>query len=184
MQQTNCHPFRHERWLFVHNGFINGFHSMRRDLLLAVDPSLFDGIDGSTDSELLFHLALTFGLEEDPLGAMERAVGFVERKATEHGVDSPVQMTVAISDGERLWAVRYSSEHSSRTLFVSEDIDALRRLHPGNERLQRMSEGDRAIVSEPLSDLPGVWIEVPESTGLLLEGGSLQQVPFSPAWRY
>ena len=43
--------------------------------LLAVDPSLFDGIAGSTDSEALFYLALTFGLEDDPLGAMERAVG-------------------------------------------------------------------------------------------------------------
>ncbi len=44
---------------------------MRRDLLLAVDPSLFNDITGSTDSELLFHLALTFGLERDPVGAME-----------------------------------------------------------------------------------------------------------------
>ena len=181
VQQTNCHPFRHGRWLFVHNGFINGFHSMRRDLLLAVDPSLFDGIDGSTDSELLFHLALTLGLEEDPLGAMERAVGFVERKAAERGIDNPVQMTVAISDGERLWAVRYSSERSSRTLFVSEDIDALRSLHPGNERLQKLEEGDRAIVSEPLSDLPGAWIEVPESTGLVIERGAVEQVAFNAA---
>ena len=25
VQQTNCHPFRQGRWLFVHNGVINGF---------------------------------------------------------------------------------------------------------------------------------------------------------------
>ena len=30
VQQTNCHPFRHGRWLFVHNGLIDGFHEMRR----------------------------------------------------------------------------------------------------------------------------------------------------------
>ena len=24
VQQTNCHPFRHGRWLFMHNGFIRG----------------------------------------------------------------------------------------------------------------------------------------------------------------
>src|SRR5438067_10066538 len=75
VQQTNCHPFRHGRWLFVHNGMINGFHDLHRELLLAVEPTLFDGIYGSTDSELLFHLALSLGLEEDPLGSMERAVG-------------------------------------------------------------------------------------------------------------
>src|SRR5215475_12300191 len=130
VQQTNCHPFRHGRWLFVHNGMINGFAALHRELLLAVDPSLFAGIEGSADSELLFHLALTLGLEDDPLGAMERAVGFVEAKAGERGIESPIQMTVGISDGVRLWAVRYSSEHRSRTLFVSGDVDALRRLHP------------------------------------------------------
>ena len=67
VEQSNCHPFRHGRWLFVHNGFIDGYARLRRDLLLAVDPELFRGIQGTTDSELLFHLALTFGLEEEPL---------------------------------------------------------------------------------------------------------------------
>jgi predicted glutamine amidotransferase len=180
VQQTNCHPFRQGRWLFVHNGMINGFQALHRELLLAVEPSLFDGIEGSTDSELLFHLALTFGLEADPLASMERAVGFVEEKASERGIESPVQMTVGVSDGERVWAVRYSSERRSRTLFVSADVDALRRLHPGNARLQELTEGDRAIVSEPLGDLAGAWIEVPESTALVIENGDVKQTAFAP----
>ena len=180
VQQTNCHPFRYGRWLFVHNGFLDGFQALRRELLLAVDPSLFQDIAGSTDSELLFHLALTFGLADDPLGAMERAVGFVESKARERAVENPAQMTVGISDGERLWAVRYSSQHRSRTLFVSEDVNALRQLHPENERLQRLSEGDRVVVSGPLADLSGAWLEVPESTALVLEDGVLSQRPFRP----
>ena len=50
VQQTNCHPFRHGRWLFVHNGVLAGFHEMRRDLMLAVEPSLFADFVGSTDS--------------------------------------------------------------------------------------------------------------------------------------
>ena len=180
VQQTNCHPFRHGRWLFVHNGMIAGFQALHRDLLLAVDPSLFDGIAGSADSEVLLHLALSFGLEADPLGGMERAVGFVEEKARERGVENAVQMTVGISDGERVWAVRYSSAHESRTLFLSEDVDALRRLHPDNPRLQQLTEGDRVVVSEPLADLPGAWIEVPESTAVLLEDGGYEQRTFKP----
>jgi predicted glutamine amidotransferase len=91
VQQTNCHPFRHGRWLFVHNGMINGFEKLRRDLLLAVDTALFDGIAGSADSEVLFHLALTFGLEDEPLAAMERAIGFVEEMARERGVKEAVR---------------------------------------------------------------------------------------------
>ena len=81
VQETNCHPFRHGKWLFVHNGVVDGFHAMRRELMLAVAPELFAEIQGSTDSEVLFHLALTFGLEEDPLAAMERTIGLVEATA-------------------------------------------------------------------------------------------------------
>jgi glutamine amidotransferase len=180
VQQTNCHPFRHGRWLFVHNGLVRGINEMRRELMLAIEPPLFQGVAGSTDSEVLFYLALTFGLEQDPLGAVARAVGFVEATAERHAIEDPVQMTLGFSDGERLFGVRYSTEHHSRSLFISEDVDALRRLHPGNPRLQVLHEGDRAIVSEPLGDLPGVWLEVPESTALVVEPGGIDQRPFDP----
>src|SRR5689334_16327106 len=56
VQETNCHPFRHERWLFVHNGFIAGFRDLRRDLMFAVAPELYPDVMGSTDSEVLLHL--------------------------------------------------------------------------------------------------------------------------------
>jgi predicted glutamine amidotransferase len=180
VQETNCHPFRHDRWLFVHNGFVDGFRDMRRDLMLGLDPAVFDSIEGSTDSEVLFGLARTFGLEEDPLGALERAVGFVEATGWANGVEHPMQGTFGLSDGERLWAVRYSTAHSSRSLFVSEDIDTLRRLHPDSERLQTLSVEARIIVSEPVSDLPGAWLEVPESSAVLVQPGPDEHLPFNP----
>ncbi|HEY4631920.1 MAG TPA: class II glutamine amidotransferase, partial [Blastococcus sp.] len=52
VQLTNCHPFRHGHWLWMHNGYLGGYRTVRRELLLAVDPELFPEIDGSTDSEL------------------------------------------------------------------------------------------------------------------------------------
>src|SRR4051794_28985403 len=67
IQEANCHPFRHGSWLLVHNGLVNDFRALRRDLMLAVDPSLFADVMGTTDSEVLFHLALTLGLTDDPL---------------------------------------------------------------------------------------------------------------------
>jgi Glutamine amidotransferase domain len=65
-QQTNCHPFRHDRWLFMHNGYINEFAAIKRDLILAVDPSLYPEIQGQPDTEVLFFLALTLWLQDDP----------------------------------------------------------------------------------------------------------------------
>src|SRR5262249_39193606 len=124
VQQTNCHPFRHGRWLWMHNGAIHGFEQIKRELVLAVDPELYPFIEGSTDSETFFYLALTFGLEHDPPEAVARAVGLVEATGRENGVEQPMQMTVATSDGEKLWAFRYSTEHESRSLFFSTAITA------------------------------------------------------------
>jgi predicted glutamine amidotransferase len=180
IQETNCHPFRHGRWLFVHNGVIAGFHQMRRELMLEVRPDLFPNIEGSTDSEVLFHLALTYGLEDDPVAALERAIGFVEATAERHGIEHPVQTSIGVTDGERLWALRYSTERRSRSLFVSTDARAVRELHPENPRLQRLRDEDRIVVSEPLADLPGVWQEIPESTVLVVQPGPDEQHEFHP----
>lgn len=84
VQQTNCHPFRYGRWLFMHNGFIDGFAAIKRDLVLAVDESLFPQIKGQADTEILFYLALTFGLQDDPPEAVARAIGFVEALSLIH----------------------------------------------------------------------------------------------------
>ena len=130
VQQTNCHPFRHGRWLFMHNGFIDGFATIKRDLVLAVDESLFPEIKGRTDTEVLFYLALTFGLEDDPPDAVARAIGFVEACGRQRGVTYPFQGTIATTDGESLWVFRYSSEGRSRSLFFTRDARTLRQQYP------------------------------------------------------
>ena len=72
---------------------------------MAVDASLYPEIEGSTDTETLFFLALTFGLTDDPPAAVARAVGLVEDVGRRHGVEYPVHMTVATTDGESIWVV-------------------------------------------------------------------------------
>jgi predicted glutamine amidotransferase len=181
VQQTNCHPFRRGRWLFVHNGYLGGLHAVRRDLMLAVDPSMFADIQGSTDTEVVFHLALTFGLEDDPIDALERTVGLTETLAHRHGVSDAVQASFGVSDGESLWAVRYATADRPRSLFASADAESVRRLYPDNPRFQRLTHDDRLIVSEPFSDLPGLWQEIPESTAVTVRRGSaLEEQPFRP----
>jgi predicted glutamine amidotransferase len=180
IEQTNCHPFRHGRWLFMHNGFIDDYRRLRRDLLLAVDPVLFAEIEGTTDSELMFYLALSFGLEEEPLAALERMAGFVEETGRRHGVAEPLQMTVAVSDGERLYAARYASGPVVNSLYVTADASAVRELHPEDTRFRGFSDDARAIVSEPLGDLPGLWQEVPAGTALVVQAGEDERFAFTP----
>ena len=180
VQQTNCHPFRNGHWLFMHNGFVDGFHEIKRDLALAVDPSLYPEMEGTTDTEMMFHLALTFGLKDDPPQAVARTVGLVEATGREHGVEFPFQGTIATTDGERIWAFRYSSKGDSRSLFFSTDLPTLRELYPENEELQGLDEESRLVVSEPLGDLPGAWNEVPESSYGVIQPGQDEMHTFEP----
>ena len=177
VQQTNCHPFRHGQWLFVHNGSIQDFRSLRRELTLAVAPELFPYIVGTTDSEIMFFLALTFGMQEDVVGGVERMVGIIEDVAGKHGIQNPLQMTLGISDGRRIYAFRYSSEGKSRTLFHSRSKEAIQELHPD---VGELPDELRIVVSEPFSDLTDLWVEIPESSVLIVEHGELSPQPFAP----
>jgi glutamine amidotransferase len=164
----------------MHNGMIREFHTVKRDLAFAVDPSLYAEIEGTTDTEVFFHLALTFGLEDDPPGAVERAVGFIEKTGREKGVEDPIQMTVATTDGRSLWAFRYSSEGNSRSLFYSTNVATLRAQHPDNPVFHDLSDETRLVVSEPLGDLAGAWNEVPESSYGVVQEGQDELRPFVP----
>jgi predicted glutamine amidotransferase len=180
IQQTNTHPFRYGKWLWMHNGLIRDFAAVRRELVLAVDDSLFPSIEGTTDSETMFYLALTFRLEDDPIAAVERMVGLVEETGRRHGTENPMQMTVATTDGESVWAFRYSSERDSRSLFFSTRMDDLKALYPESEELASLSDETRVVVSEPLGDLPGAWNAVPESHVGIVQPGADELRPFSP----
>ena len=181
VQQSNCHPFRHGRWLWMHNGSVGGFAAVKRDLVLAVDESLFPEIKGSTDTETLFYLALSFGLEDDPPDAVARAIGLVETRGRQRGVEHPFQGTIATSDGKNLWAFRYSSEGKSRSLFFTRDVRTLRQEYPDRDVLREASEDARLVVSEPIGDLPGAWVEMPEASyGVVTKGGEDKVLPFAP----
>lgn len=182
-QYSNCHPFRHGRWLFVHNGEIHGWSTVRRELVLGIPADLFQGVEGTTDSEVIFYLALGFGLEQDVRGALERTAGFIEEVCRAHGVKGGVDMTAGLSDGRRAYAVRYSTQGASPTLFHSKRVSALRQLVPAEHArdLDAFSADARAIVSEPLTELSSLWEEVPESRFLILERGDICSGAFTPS---
>jgi glutamine amidotransferase len=180
VQETNCHPFRLGKWLFVHNGEIFEVEKIRQQLLMRIAPEVFSNILGTTDSEVLFHLALTFGLEQDPLGALERMAGCVESIAREHGVSESLWMTLGISDGESLWAVRYASDGEAPTLYYSKSVEDLVELGLAPETEARLGPAARLVVSEPSGKLAGAWVTVPQSSALHLREGAVEVVPFRP----
>ena len=183
VQQTNCHPFRHGRWLFMHNGFLDGFHDTKRDLALAVDPALYPEIEGTTDTELMFYLALTFGLEDDPPRRLPGWSASSRRPATRTASSShsrarsrppTASASGASATRARAGRARSSSAPTSPTL---------RELYPENEEIRGLDDESRLVVSEPLGDLPGAWNEVPESSYGVIQPGQDEMQPFEPIGR-
>ncbi len=139
---VNCHPFRSGEWLFMHNGQIGNFVRLKRDLEQHLSDECYHALQGGTDSELLFHLMITNGLKQDPPAALRKTVEQVERARVERGISEAFRATFAITDGNSLWALRWSSDQMAPSLFQTED------------------KGSVLVVSEPLDEDISNWQEI------------------------
>lgn len=179
IQESNCHPFRFRQWMFVHNGQIAEFEKLRRDLLLKVDPTYFNNIQGTTDSEIMFHLALTYGLEKDVPSAISKMVEVVETTAKKnHGIDAAVWMTLGISDGHTLWGFRYGSDGRCPTLYISPSIEELMLVNP--EIDGRFGDFAVCLVSEPMGKFEEIWKVVPEQSMVVVRDNTIEVEAFKP----
>jgi len=174
--RSNCHPFRHGNWLFMHNGRIGGFDRIRRDLEMCIDPALYAARLGTTDSEALFYLLLTHGLDTDPLGATRRAVAEVLALMAAARTPEPFRLTAAASDGRRIVAIRYSSDTASPSLYYGRPLLA----GPDEARGEARDEPPIMILSEPLDTDGETWTEVPEAHAVLVEDGEIAVRAFAP----
>ena len=178
VQETNCHPFRYKQWLFVHNGQIAHFEMLKQTLLARIAPEYFNNILGSTDSELMFHLALTLGLENDVPNAIAEMVRLVEATAKEKSVNQALWMTLGISDGESLWGFRYGSDGKGPTLYINPTLDEFVALVPDFREVY----GDFAacLVSEPIGDYQDIWRPIPENFKVVVHGKNIEMSRFEP----
>ena len=161
-------PVPPRAWLWVHNGAI-ATSPGKRELTLAVDPELFRLIEVDRLRDDV--LPRAHARPEDDRRA-RCADGRLVEAAGRHGVEHPLQMTVATTDGESVWAFRYSSEGKSRLRFSTAPGWTRCGSLPGARVLREVSDETRLIVSEPIVDLPGASKKtVPESSyGVIQEG--------------
>lgn len=151
---VNCHPFRAGKWLFMHNGQIGGFRQLRRRLYAKLSDASFDAIVGGTDSELLFQLMITNGLDEDPDNAIFRTINDVETLRSGEGIKEAFRATIAITNGESIRALRWASDKAAPSLYLN------------------CTPTGALAVSEPLDEDISSWRAVPANTMLRLSYGS------------
>ena len=144
--RSNCHPFAHDNWMFMHNGQIGGYSKVRRLLEMQLDDDHFDARNGTTDSELLFLLAMQEDLKACPVKALKIVLERVRDAMIEKSVTAPLRFTSCLSNGDKLFGFRCSSDNHAPSLYY-----------------RRYENGYIILVSEPLDRQTECWQEVPQN---------------------
>lgn len=120
IRTENTHPFRCRDWLFAHTGSVSRWDGVRERLLESIPEFLRRNIRGDTDSEVLFHLVLSFlhdagrlrdsrASADDLRGALASTMSLVDQVIREEGGDDEFPINALLSDGEILAAVHRSA---------------------------------------------------------------------------
>jgi gamma-glutamyl hercynylcysteine S-oxide hydrolase len=151
IDEVSTAPFTDGPWLFSHNGFVPDFRAgVGRALRREVSQLRASAIDGETDSELLFALALDrLDAGASPADALVSVVERVDDGAT-------ARLNLLLTDGERVAATACRN-----SLFVLDD---------------RHLTGAVVVASEPYDDDPS-WEIVPDGSVVELGDDKLEVRP-------
>lgn len=171
VQRTNTHPFKYKNWLFQHNGRVNGFEVIRRELEFDIAPKLYPFVKGNTDSEVFFFLALTYGLESNPKAAIEKTIKRFKRACRENKIPTEITISVALSDGKTLYTVRYAAGIEANSQFYSTHANCMKEIRADSVKMP--SKGV-VVVSEPLDYSYDHWEEMPKHSFSSITNGKIK----------
>lgn len=151
--RVNCHPFVSGRWMFMHNGQVGGWSRIRRAVESRLSDARYTERRGSTDSEALFLMMAPETLASDPVRALFDVLVETREIMLEAGIGEALRLTAALSDGNSLYAFRYSSDDRVPTLYWQQNGDGI------------------TVVSEPIDSNRDNWTAVPSDTVLIVHPG-------------
>jgi glutamine amidotransferase len=177
----NTHPFRYRKWLFAHTGTIAKFDGLRDRLVTSIPDFLMRNVRGDTDSELVFHLFLSFlhdggkladdTKSGDVTGALRTTLALVDQLSSEEGAQDAGPMGMLVSNGEYIAGLTRGAGMAFRLVHGQRDIealmpeDALRRMHlPDLARVRFTIVG--AVFDEPPV---GAWKPLPDPCTAVFE---------------
>lgn len=135
----NVQPFAYQKYLFMHNGFIEDFHHGALQKLITMLPiHIIDNIRGLTDSEYLF--GLTCHYLEMVEGNLQTALARTVAWCRQHLSDCSAMLNIVISDGIDVAAVRFAINETPPTLYLTSNHQT------------HLPDGAKIIASEPFSE--------------------------------
>lgn len=156
----NTHPFRFEDSFLAHNGHVGRFDEVRPHILEALPETHRDRIQGTTDSEHFFQLALAHQRDADTrIQALRRAVHDMRDWTRQLGDDTELFLNTLWSDRGLLAGTKLE-----RTLWYLERDEPIACGSCNTPHAHPEDESYRAVVlaSEPITDED--WTRVPDAS--------------------
>jgi len=175
----NTHPFRYRQWLWANTGTIQGFSDELRDRLAGSLPEfLRRDVRGETDSELLFHLFLSFLHDTGHLAesfvdtgatraALRSTLALVDRLCAEEG-QSPSELNVLVTDGEHMVAAHRGERMAYRFFEGRADLERMLGDDARWRRLPDSASCHFTLVASDFDKPPRGWTEVPHGSFVTL----------------
>ncbi|MBV9209734.1 MAG: class II glutamine amidotransferase [Acidobacteria bacterium] len=173
--EANVHPFAYDRFMWMHNGSVAGFHRIKRKLRESLRDEFYNMIQGTTDSEHAFALFLNSLRTPFPeTGAAEMRRALVETIArlneltASEGINEASYYNFAVTNGQAMVVSRFCSAegikgaslHYSRGTRFECRPDGVCDMHS----VAHDEEAKSVIVaSERLTDDKEDWVDVPDN---------------------
>lgn len=180
VSEANCHPFRSGRFLWMHNGTIEGFDLIKRRLRASLPDEIYHAVEGTTDSEHAFAVFLNLMGEKaknptacDLAGSMVETIWQLEEWSREAGITSPSMCNFAVTDGENIAAVRYVSDPEIEPISLYYSKRGKYQCCDGRPEIADCCAEESGIIiaSERLTDKEDDWIRVAPNHVLTIDRG-------------
>jgi glutamine amidotransferase len=135
LRAANTHPFRYRHWLFADTGTVTGFGQLRQRLYESLPRFLQRAVRGDTDSELLFHLFLSFLHDagrldslvvppEECCTALQASLALLDRMGSDEGLE-PSRLNILLATHDYLVAAHRGPAMAYRVLAGRADFEPL-----------------------------------------------------------
>lgn len=177
VSESNCHPFQYKSLLMAHNGGVEEFFKIKRDIRAGLSDELYNWIKGQTDSEHLFACLVNRILTEHKtittdsvMEAFEYTFALVKKLMAKHQIKEPAYLNMVVTNGHFIVATRWVSDPNEEPLTLYHSEGSRYVVEDGITHMMAPEDDDQAVlvVSEKLTD-GAHWTMIPKNHFVVVE---------------
>ncbi|MBX2969270.1 MAG: class II glutamine amidotransferase [Cyclobacteriaceae bacterium] len=177
VSEANCHPFQYRELLMAHNGGVENFGRIKRDIRAQLSDELYNWIKGQTDSEHIFSLLVNrLNTEHREFSAdavtdaFEYTFHHVKSLMKKHGIHEEAYLNMVVTNGHFIVATRFVTDDKAEPLTLYHSEGSRYVVEDGVSRMEAPKDDDEAVlvVSEKLTD-DSHWTMIPKNHFVIVE---------------